>query len=503
MASSSLKRAAVVSYSVLIINILTGLLYTPWMISKIGKDDYSLYILITSFLAYFTVDYGIWQTFNLLISKFRAGNNEEQIKKAISVSINAYIVLDIMVAISILFVYFHIETVFVGLPAAKLLVFKDIFLVSGIVAVFNFPLNFVKGVMYGYEYLVEYNYFEAISKLLSVVCTFIALSFDSSLIYLVLIFSLVPFVKNVLALSFIIQKDIKLKLRAWDSSMAKNALLTSIWLVVYVFAELMINNISPTIISIRSTIDQIAVFAIGLVIYGYVYQFSNAISGLFLPKLARMKIESTNEEINSFSYKISRIQILVCGFIISGVFVTGSLFIDAWVGATFKDSFFVSILLISPGIIIFSQQVEQSLLFANGMMKYRTILMVLTALCSSLLSVWLTPKYGALGTAFSIAISNFVFMALCMNIVYVRYLRFNQISFFKMLLRYISLFVLICFATKLLSSLLLQELELRKWGSFILTGCIYTVLYLLTLVLVILKKSERNTILIFLKNKIK
>ena len=61
---SAIKTGVALSYFVIIFNIVAGLLYTPWMITKIGKADYGLYILVTSFLAYFTVDYGLWQAIN-------------------------------------------------------------------------------------------------------------------------------------------------------------------------------------------------------------------------------------------------------------------------------------------------------------------------------------------------------------------------------------------------------------------------------------------------------
>ena len=42
MAANQLKVGALLSYIALAINIIVGLLYTPWMINSIGKADYGL-----------------------------------------------------------------------------------------------------------------------------------------------------------------------------------------------------------------------------------------------------------------------------------------------------------------------------------------------------------------------------------------------------------------------------------------------------------------------------
>ena len=55
--SRAIKSGVALSYFVIIFNIVAGLIYTPWMIRHIGRADYGLYVLVTSFLAYFTVDY--------------------------------------------------------------------------------------------------------------------------------------------------------------------------------------------------------------------------------------------------------------------------------------------------------------------------------------------------------------------------------------------------------------------------------------------------------------
>ena len=45
---SQIKMGALISYLSLALNTVTGLIYTPWMVSKIGQANYGLYSLATS-----------------------------------------------------------------------------------------------------------------------------------------------------------------------------------------------------------------------------------------------------------------------------------------------------------------------------------------------------------------------------------------------------------------------------------------------------------------------
>ena len=48
MATNQIKVGAIISYIALFVNVLIGLLYTPWLINTIGKSDYGLYTLAVS-----------------------------------------------------------------------------------------------------------------------------------------------------------------------------------------------------------------------------------------------------------------------------------------------------------------------------------------------------------------------------------------------------------------------------------------------------------------------
>ena len=82
MPVSQLKIGALLSYVVLALQNLVGLLYTPFMLRMMGKSEYGLYSIAASIVAYLTIlDLGFGNAIVRYTAKYRAeGKTDEQYK---------------------------------------------------------------------------------------------------------------------------------------------------------------------------------------------------------------------------------------------------------------------------------------------------------------------------------------------------------------------------------------------------------------------------------------
>ena len=55
MAVNQLKAGAILSYVSIGLNNIVGLIYTPFMLRMLGQNEYGLYSLVASVVAYLTV----------------------------------------------------------------------------------------------------------------------------------------------------------------------------------------------------------------------------------------------------------------------------------------------------------------------------------------------------------------------------------------------------------------------------------------------------------------
>ena len=73
MAVNQLKAGALLNYIVILLNLVVGLLYTPFMLRMMGQSEYGLYSLVASIISYLTVlDLGIGNAVIRYTAKYRA-----------------------------------------------------------------------------------------------------------------------------------------------------------------------------------------------------------------------------------------------------------------------------------------------------------------------------------------------------------------------------------------------------------------------------------------------
>ena len=66
------------SYISIGLNILAGLLYTPWMVRQIGQSQYGLYTLANSLITLFLIDFGLSAATARFVSKYHAEGDEKK-----------------------------------------------------------------------------------------------------------------------------------------------------------------------------------------------------------------------------------------------------------------------------------------------------------------------------------------------------------------------------------------------------------------------------------------
>ena len=78
------KVGAILSYFVIVLNMVIGLIYTPYLTRMLGQAEYGLYSLIGSIISYLTVlDFGLGNAIIIYTTKYK-GKKEALTKKSSS-----------------------------------------------------------------------------------------------------------------------------------------------------------------------------------------------------------------------------------------------------------------------------------------------------------------------------------------------------------------------------------------------------------------------------------
>lgn len=436
MSKRQIGKGALISYIAIFVNIFAGLLYTPWMIQKIGRADYGLYVLMTSVLTYFVVDYGLGQAVSRSLASYNAENNTKGISNLLGVTAKLYLILDLFIIIAIIVFYFFIDKVFIELSPAEIVKFKDIYIIASSFSILSFPLLYISGVYYALELFYQVKIIDLISKLATVAFTIAVLLFGYGLRTLVLVYAATPFIANICKVLYLNNKGLlNINWKYWSKSKLKGLLNTSIWLFIILVGEVFFKNISPSILAIFSGTEEIAVFAIANTLDNYLLMFGAALNGLFLPKVTNlMKQKNPEKTIGSLMIKLGRFQFILVGLLTLGIILLGKDFIYLWVGVHFNMSYYAVILLIIPTFLFCIIQLGTTYILATNKLKYQAYIYIFAAIGNIILAILLTPKYGAVGSAMAIFANKLVFYIAGLTLIY------RKILFLDMAKVYRSIF---------------------------------------------------------------
>jgi O-antigen/teichoic acid export membrane protein len=277
--SRQIKIGAMMSYVAIVFNIIAGLLYTPWMVKQIGKSDYGLYILVTSFLTYFVMDFGLGQAIARFLSRYRAEKDEEKVNQLLGLTSRLYLLINLVVLIVLVVIYFFIENIFIELSPAEIMKFKTVYCIAGLLSLISFPFTPLNGVLIAYERFVFLKLFDVISKVGTILCMVIALYLGYKLYALVAINAVVGIVIIILKFVYLNKTtEIKIDFKYKSKCLSKELFGFSIWITVIGIAQRLMINLAPTLLGVFSGTTQIAIFSIGIIIEGYVWTFAKALN---------------------------------------------------------------------------------------------------------------------------------------------------------------------------------------------------------------------------------
>lgn len=429
--NGQIKYGAVISYIGIFINIVIGLVYTPWMIRCIGQADYGLYTLAMSVIGIFVFDFGLGQAVTRFAAKYIAEGQQEKVDQLMGVTYKLYLIADALMILLLVGVYFFIPQIYQGLTPEEIEKFKIVYAIAATFSVLSFPFIPLNGIVSAYELFIQLKTCDLLHKIIIVVLMTGCLLMGYGLYALVIVNAIAGILMVVIKL-IVLKRHTPLQIdwHFWSKGLLREIISFSIWITVAALAQRLVLNICPSILGYASDSRSIAVFGIAMTLEGYVYTFTSAIKGLFLPKVTRLVTDGQHEDILPLMVRVGRIQLFILGLIILGFLCTGQNFINAWLGDDFSKVFLCSVLMMAPSFVGQTQNIASTSIVVQNKVKKSARISVIKAVVNLLLAYPLTVLWGVYGMALSIFISYTVSL-IQNNILYHKDLKINIPLFFR------------------------------------------------------------------------
>lgn len=490
---------AILSYLSIGLSIVSGLIYTPWMVAQIGQSNYGLYTLANSLINMFLVDFGLSAATARFLSKYNAEGDQEKANQFMGVVYKLYLLIDAIIFVALIVIYFFIDAIYVKLTPDEISRFKIVYIISSLYAVIHFPFVTQNGVLTSYEKIIQLKLADILYRVFLVGGTIFAILQGWGL-YALVCANAVAGLLSVLYKYIVIAKctPVKADFKASGKDVYQSLLSFSAWTTVSSLAQRLIFGIIPSVLGIVSNSAEIAIFGIITTIEGYFYLVTSAINGIFMPKIARIYSGTDHEtDIMPLMTRVGKFQFFLNGLLVIGFAVAGQDFITLWMGPNYSAAYLGTLLVIFPSMFMNALQIANTAMIVQNKIRARALIDLGTGLLNVILAFVFTRWYGALGGGISVAIAYSV-RAILYHIAHVKIMKIDIPLFMKRCyLRFLPTFAITLLAGWGLNLLWTTV----NWGVLIVKIIILCVLFAGTAFALALTKQERAGILSIVKRK--
>ena len=435
VAINQIKLGGILSYVSLGVSNVLAILYTPFMLRMMGQSEYGLYALVLSIVSYLALmDFGFGATIVRYIALFKSKNQTEKLPSLYGMFISLYSIIGLLCFVIGMVLYFKTDAFFgatfnaVELEKARMMILIIVVYLS-----ISFPFSIFGSIIIANEKFVFQKILTIIKALLTpmLMIPLLLMGYRSvAMIVVAVVIGILIIVSNVWFCFYKIK--IKIAFTNFDFPLLKQIF----WFSLFVFIKMVLERVywSSGQFILGATIGtvSVAIFSIALQMKGYYESFSQAISGLFLPRVTSMVANNDSSlQISEIFVKVGRIQFHIIGYILCVYVLIGQQFIVFWAGKNYESAFDMSLFIMVPYTIPLIQSIGYSLVQAYNVQKPLILIFLVTTILTIVISFLLIDKFGAKGCAIALSIAIIVGEILLMNWFYYKQLGINIPLFWK------------------------------------------------------------------------
>jgi len=434
---SARKLAVGGSARVLHLALLTviGFVISPYMIHKLGAEQYGLWALANAFVGYYSLlDLGLsGAVFTHMSHALGAGDNEEG-SRIYSTGLSAFSALGAILVVVTLVIcagilLFH---------PAHATVLAIVVLVVGIQTAIAFPMRAPFGVLNAGGHFEMTSFVLILSAVLRATGTVLVLRAGQGVVALAIV-NMLSWIPGYLWVCFAVHWQYKFivprSLFHWHKPTANKLIRFGVPVLVGQIADRIRLQSDAIVVSFFYGLRYVTHYNIATTLVMYYMDGITAIIGVLTPVLS-MQMGSRDVEGMKRSLMMgTRIAICGGGFVAFGLICWGRAFILRWVGAEYGDAYLILVVLAVAMSFDIWQYTAVNALYASMHQKTYARINISEAAANLVISLALAKPYGMLGVALGTLIPSIVIRGMIQPWIIQKKLDISAVKFYAVSLR--------------------------------------------------------------------
>lgn len=490
---NQLKAGAILNYVVIVLNVLVGLLYTPYMLRAMGQSEYGLYSLVASVIAYLTIlDLGLGNAIVRYTAKFRAEGKQKEQYEMFGMFLVLYFVIGIIALLGGLGLYCNVDRLFdQTMSAEEISRAQTMMLILVFNLAFTFPMSIFGSILTAYEEFVFPKVISIIRIVLNTAIMIVLLHMGYravAMVVLLTVFNVISLLLNFVYCKGKLHIQIHFKSFKWE--FLREVAVYSFWIFLNAIMDRVYWSTGQFVLGAVSGTIAVSVFAVAIQLESLYMQFSSSISSVFLPKVTGMVARSCDKaEISNMFVRTGRIQNIAMSFILLGFVVFGKPFIRLWAGEEYEDAYLITLLFFIALFIPLIQNLGVTILQARNQMMFRSLLYIGIASIALVSQYFLAEIWGGVGCAIAISGALIIGQGVIMNIYYYSKIDLAIGMFWREIFKMNTIPVIV---STLAFYMTKNIVDIQSWSTLIYCVVLYVLVYVPLFIRFSMNKYERN-----------
>lgn len=488
------KTGVLLSYVLMIFEVLSTLLLTPFIIRTLGQAEYGVYKLAASINAYLLLlDLGVGNAVTRYIAKFRVNHDKEREKEFLGVVTIFYVAIGfIALIIGFIFTIIFPHAFAKGLSSSEIALGQRLLIVSMINTAVTLATTPYNNVLIAYERFDVSKGSSIFQIIIRMGVTYIVLRMGLGSVGIVSVNLVLTILLRVGFVFFSVFKlQVKPCFNGFESDFVKEVVAYSSLILLQMIATQINSSVDQILIGsiVANSSTILAVYGVGTQIVQYYRSIGSAFTGVLMPGVVKM-VESKRgpKELTNEMVRIGRIILMVIGLIWGVFLVNGKEFIILWAGAENEEAYLVSIILMSAYMLVLTEAIGTQILWAMNEHKEQAYIKLFIVVANVFLTIILIKWKPLLGATIGTFISIMLGDVGALNLVFVKKIKIKLSDYYLNLLKGIAPSVLIMIS----SGYLIRLFSPMGWMWFFIKIFAMILIYIICMYVIGLNHYERD-----------
>lgn len=428
-----MSAGIVLSYMVIIVQVIAGLLYIPIVLSSLGQSQYGIYSLCTSFMGYLTIMNGGVNAAYIRFYVQTKVKDESKIPALNGMFLKIFVVLSFTAFVGGQVVGIFSPQIFGNkINISEYALVKQCFRILAINSAAQVLNCVFSSIITANEKFIFAKAVNLLTAIASPVITtpFLLKGYNCVIIVTVqLVMSIITLILNT---GFCLKVfHTKFDLRENDKDLLKDIAQFSGFIVLQSIMDQLNWQIDKFILARTHGTEEISLYSVGATFNTYYMNFSSALPGVFIAQINKLQAKHENDQLNKLFVQTSRVFGYLVLLFMAAFSIFGHKFVIRWAGLEYSISYTVGMLLMLPVTLALCMGLGQDIARAKNKHQFQIIINFLVCIVNVFVSVPLALKWGAVGSALGTFVSEIFICMIIQPIYYHRVLKLDMKAVFK------------------------------------------------------------------------